>query len=63
MIKKGEINVQEHFELLGHGSLPTGDIYSLPSFPGRNREETVDFPRVLTVKNQWLYEWMCDAKA
>lgn len=52
MIKKGEINVQEHFELLGHGSLPIGDIYSLPSFPGRNREETVDFPCVLTVKNQ-----------
>lgn len=39
-IKKGEVNVQEHFEIIGHDSLPIEYICSLPSFPGQNREET-----------------------
>ena len=38
-IKKGEMNVQQHLEIRDHVSLPAEDIYSLPSFPGRNKEE------------------------
>lgn len=56
MIKKGEINVRKHFEFIGCSSLLTEDIYSLPSFPSQNREETVDFYCVLAMKSQGLYE-------
>lgn len=52
MIEKEEINVQEHFEFIGHGSLAVKNVYSLPYFLGLNREETVDFPCVLTIKNR-----------
>ena len=34
------MNGQEHFEIIGHDSLPVEDIYSLPSFPSWNKEET-----------------------